>query len=386
MTTPIGALLPADEQFIHQVTETFANVQSSDFGWCDRAYGTAHAKDGSFGLHWSVGKWTNRNVLDGHAGIARGRELMIVRGNRRLQPKPFDLSVGPIRYEVLEPLKSVRVILEPNDEQPIAFDITHEAPEAPWLEDRQIQMRGYRRAKDEIRYIQVGSISGWLEYDGKRVDITPEDWYGYRDHSWGVKENIGPPPPDMPVTAEFPKGVRYRLFWCLCRLTRPNGEAYRVHLFKWEVMSPRGTQIFNETKFFEADGSTFFAASSDIDMQYDTRIRQPLGGSFICTMEDGTKRPFSIEPVGQSRTVLGAGGLYYGYKGRYQGQVMGALHVDGAHIPDTSDLAFCREAHQNRDTLVRVVDPMGGGVGWGVLNSEIVGAWPELGLGEEYWR
>ncbi len=386
MTTSLGPLLAADEQFLHQVVETFANVQSTDFGWCDRVYGTAQAKDGSFGIHWSLGKWTNRNVLDGHAGVSRGRRSLIVRANRRLEPTPLDLSAGPLRYEIIEPLKRARYVLEANDVQPVAFDIVHEGPEAPWLEDRQVQMRGYRRAKDEIRYIQVGSVSGWLEFEGERFEINPDDWYGYRDHSWGVKENIGPPAPDMRVSSDMPKGVRYRFFWCLCRLTRPNGEAYRVHLFKWEVFSSRGTQVFNETKFMETDGSEFFAAEAQIDMQYDPVTRQPLGGRFVCAMEGGGVRPFAIEPVGETRTVLGAGGLYFGYKGRYQGQVMGKLHVDGERVDDTTDPAFCREAHQNRDTLVRVEDPVGGGSGWGILNSEIVGAWPDLGLGEEYWR
>lgn len=386
MTVSVGALIAADEQFLHQVVETFANVQSTDFGWCDRAYGAAQAKDGSFGIHWSLGKWTNRNVLDGHAGVARGRTSLIVRANRRLQPRPLDLSVGPLRMEVLEPLKRVRYVLEANDQQPIAFDIVHEGLEPPWLEDRQVQMRGYRRAKDEIRYMQLGAVSGWLQFEGERVEIDPDRWFGYRDHSWGVKENIGPPPADMPVSAEFPKGVQYRMVWCLCRLTRPNGEAYRVHLFKWEVVSARATQIFNETKIMEADGSSYDTASSRIDLRYDPTTREPLGGRFVCTMHDGTTRAFGIEAVGNSRTVLGAGGLYFGYKGRYQGQVMGALHVDGERVPDTADPDFCRAAHQNRDTLVRVEDPVGGGSGWGILNSEIVGAWPQLGLGENCWR
>ena len=47
---------------------------------------------------------------------------------------------------------------------------------------------------------------------------------------------------------------------------------------------------------------------------------------------------------------------------------------------------ICREVHQLRDVLVRVTDPAGGASGWGILNSEIVGAWPELGLGDEHWR
>jgi hypothetical protein len=63
------------------------------------------------------------------------------------------------------------------------------------------------------------------------------------------------------------------------------------------VISARSTQVFNETKFMEADGSTFGAASAEIDMRYDPATREPLGGRFVCTMDDGAARPFGIEAV-----------------------------------------------------------------------------------------
>ena len=35
MPNPTGALLPADEGFTHQTTETFANVATSDPAWTE---------------------------------------------------------------------------------------------------------------------------------------------------------------------------------------------------------------------------------------------------------------------------------------------------------------------------------------------------------------
>ncbi len=47
MAGTIGPLLPSDEQFNHQVVETFATVGQSDPAWTEKVLGMASAKDGS---------------------------------------------------------------------------------------------------------------------------------------------------------------------------------------------------------------------------------------------------------------------------------------------------------------------------------------------------
>src|SRR5689334_23718954 len=108
MANPIGPLLPADEQFTHQVVETFATVGTSDPSWTEKICAMAAAKDGSIQLGFGLGKYTNRNVMDAYAAVSRGVEQTTVRASRRLGPTPELTVIGPIRYEVLEPLQSVR--------------------------------------------------------------------------------------------------------------------------------------------------------------------------------------------------------------------------------------------------------------------------------------
>ena len=73
----------------------------------------AARRDGGLQFGFGMGKYTNRNVLDGYAGMSRGPEQITVRGSRRLFPRLDESSVGPIRYEVLEPMKRVRFALDP---------------------------------------------------------------------------------------------------------------------------------------------------------------------------------------------------------------------------------------------------------------------------------
>ena len=150
----------------------FAVVSQSDPSWTEKVCAMAVAKDGSLQLGFGMGKYPNRNVLDGYAGVSRGVEQTTVRGSRRLAPEPGLTAVGPISYEVLEPLRRVRFSLEPNDTQPIAFEWDFEAVLDPQLEERSHRRSpsGYRVATDLVRYHQIGVASGWVEVDGQMSD------------------------------------------------------------------------------------------------------------------------------------------------------------------------------------------------------------------------
>ncbi len=194
LTNPIGPLLPADEGLCHQITDTFAVVATSDLSWTEKICAMAAAKDGSLQLGFGLGKYPNRNVMDGYAGISRGVEQRTVRASRRLDSAPGATTVGPIRYEVVEPLRSVRFVLEANDCQPVAFDWLFEGIVPPSVEDRTHMRQGFRVGSDLVRYHQIGLASGWVEVEGVRTDISPDTWVSTRDHSWGVRYDVGLPP------------------------------------------------------------------------------------------------------------------------------------------------------------------------------------------------
>jgi hypothetical protein len=60
---------------------------------------------------------------------------------------------------------------------------------------------------------------------------------------------------------------------------------------------------------------------------------------------------------------------------------MGALHLDGEHIPDCWDDEHLNLLGQFRDTPIRVRE--GDAVGYGIMESIVTGEWPELGLTAE---
>lgn len=380
----IGDLLAADEGFNHQIADTFAVVGTSDPAWTEKACAMALARDGSVQLGFGLGRYPNRNVLDAYAALSRGPEQVTVRGSRRLAADPEVLAVGPIRYEVIEPLRSVRFVLEPNDTQPLAFDWTFESVVPPMLEERTHLRDQYRVSADLVRYHQTGVASGWLELDGVRQEITPDTWVSTRDHSWGVRYDVGPPPADRGDTNAFPAGVGFMMIWCPALMTRADGYQYALHLhFTW-VSMPGFEQKTFTAGVEHPDGTREPLVDLRPDLRFDPDNRRLLGGTVTAVTAAGEERPITIEVLSDTGVQLGAG-LYFGLDGHHHGEWRGELHVEGERIADCRPPEVARRLHQIRDTAVRVLDPVGGGTGIGNCQPIAAGPWPDLGLADDPW-
>jgi hypothetical protein len=378
VTNPIGPLLPADEGFTHQIADTFATVSSADLSWTEKVCAMAAARDGSLQLGFGLGKYTNRNVMDGYAGISRGVEQVTVRASRRLAPEPTRTVIGPIRYEVVEPMRQVRFVLERNDVQPIAFDWLFEATVPPHLEDRTHNRNGYRVSAELVRYHQTGVCSGWVEVDGERTELSPDTWVSTRDHSWGVRYDVGLPVRDL-EPADPLAGASFRMIWSPVYMERPDGSRYALFLHYTIVQAPGFVQKKVMAAVEHADGRTEQIVDVVPELAFDPVNRRLRGGQLHCTMADGSSRPLTVEVVSDTGFHLGAG-LYFGFDGHHHGEWRGELHVDGERIADCSTAEQARRLHQIRDTVIHVVDPVGGGEGWGNCQPIVTGGDESLGL------
>jgi hypothetical protein len=387
MANPVGPLGPADERFDHQIADTFATVAASDPSWTEKVCAMAARRDGGLQLGFGMGKYPNRNVLDGYAGLSRGPEQITVRGSRRLFPHFDQTAVGPIRYEVLEPMRRVRFTLEANDCQPLAFDWVYEAALPPATEERTHQRTplGYRVSADLVRYHQIGTASGWIEFEGERVEMDPDQWVSTRDHSWGVRYDVGTPPTDVdpfnPVSE-----MAFTMLWSPVLMTDPDGTRWGLflHLIEMEGFGHHHRTVMGSIE--HADGRVERVADIRPDLAYDPVNRRLRGGEVGVTMEDGSQRRFGFSVPTDTGFHLGAG-LYFGWQGHHHGEWRGELHVDGERIDDCRLPEVARRLHQLRDTVVVVRDLDSGAEGCGNCQPMITGAHPQLGLGADssFW-
>ncbi|HEX4017945.1 MAG TPA: hypothetical protein VHX15_14515 [Frankiaceae bacterium] len=377
----IGPLRGADEGLNHQIVDTFATDSESDLAWTEKIWGSLAKTDGSWQVDFGVGRYHNRGVIDGFGGVSRGREQWTVRGSRELGNTQEHMGIGPIRYEIVEPLKQVRFILEPNEVQPISFDLTMSAVTPPFFEDRNL-VRNPRTGRVDvnvIRYHQGGWVSGSITIDGATHEVKPDEWFGYRDHSWGVRQAVGAPPTDLipaaPVARSSEKPTRGGMKWSPFFFRRPDGSYYETAIFLTQ-----GVWDYSSAYINEASGRQQPVRAVEPRLAYDPRTRFVIGGQLLLTMESGQERVIEVETVGDSGFFLKTAG-YGAWAGHIHGAWRGALELDGEYIADCWDDEHLRSLGQFRDTPIRVRE--GDAIGYGIMESIMGGVWPELGLTAE---
>ena len=379
----IGQLTALDETLNHQIADTFATTASTDHSWTEKIWSAVVRKDGGLALDFGLGRYHNRGIMDGWAAVSRGSQQWTVRASRELRDDPSITSVGPLTYDILEPLKRVRYRLAENAAQQIAYDITFEAAMPPFFENRHKQRErdGFRVSSDVIRYHQIGMPSGWVSVEGERIEVQPGEWTEYRDHSWGTRLDVGAHNADIKPTADFGDAKfgqgEFVLVWSPFMLEAPGGERWAYHFY---FMSKQGHIFYSSGYRNYPDGRQERVARVRPELQFDDRTRRLKGGQVHFDMQQGGTHSVTVDVVGTSGVHLGPG-LYLGFDGRKHGSWRGELEVEGEFFPDTLDVTTLKRIRQLRDCPIRVTE--GSASGYGIMETIIHGAHPAMGLTAE---
>jgi hypothetical protein len=196
-------LTKADDFPIHQTPEPIA-YSGTDRNFYDRYFFNAYNPDGTGFIAVAFGVYPHLNIADAHVSVIRDGIEHCIHASRVLHMERWDLEVGPIRIEVIEPLKKLKVTLAPTEG--MAAEILFEGRAFPIEEPRFIKRNGPRTFMDYTRLTQNGHYTGWIEIDGKREALAPGA-VGTRDRSWGVR-SIGAPDP-QPIVPQTMMGF----FW-----------------------------------------------------------------------------------------------------------------------------------------------------------------------------
>ena len=185
-----------DDYPIHQTSEFIRHAATSDRNFYDRYYFNLHPSSDEYFAIFGLGQYPNLGTTDAFLAVTRGGTQRIMRASKPLVDR-MDVSVGPMRVEIIEPLEKLRVVVAPNDAD-VSMDIVWTASHAAFEEPRQ-----YLRTKgtvmfDTQRFAQMGRWEGTLNVAGEEIAVTPDRCGGSRDRSWGVR----------PVGERQPDGIR----------------------------------------------------------------------------------------------------------------------------------------------------------------------------------
>ena len=179
-----------DEWFGHQTVAPYSHVEHMSPLWAERCYHLLHATPQ---VTLSVGR--SYHPIDaqrqGFAGLTVGTRQYAVRWNEAVEPGdvPDSPSVGPLRVDVVEPLRTVSLSLA-DPTLPFGFDLQYEYRAEPVLTDRnRIEVNG-EVVTDYINFFASGRYSGSVVVDGEALAVNAP---GFRDRGWGLRKHEGAP-------------------------------------------------------------------------------------------------------------------------------------------------------------------------------------------------
>lgn len=388
MIPSIAALTAADELFNHQIVNTHAAVGTPDRSWTEKAWFTLMRKDAQMQVNFGLGKYANRNLIDGFAGVQHGLQQRTVRASRVLSSDLDSLLVGPLGYEVIEPFKAIRITLAENAAQPVRFELTFHAEMPAFFENRDVLVHDGRTASDVIRYHQPGTVSGWIEIDGERHDVNPDDWFGFRDRSWGVREHVGLDPTDLVPTGLGAKsgsaggdktGTSFHFNWLVSKIDRPDGTSYDLAYYFRDFGGDGPPQFFSGY-INESDGRQIPILQLYPEIDYRASDRGAMRGRVTALLGGKGKqiveRVFEIEVIDPEMGFRLLPGMYGEWKGQLHGSFKGEDFLDGECIDDVNNPAKLAETYrwQIRDRPIRIRE--GENAGYGDMESIILGDYP----------
>ncbi len=310
-------LLGMDEYPYHQFTNTFAAVAGSDPQWNDGHYVTLCDAEGLVCLTSNVRLYQNNDVLDGFVCLRYDRQQYNIRLSRRLRPDMDHLGVGPLRIELVEPMHTLRMVLDDNDmlgDQGISLDVMCRTTAGPHLDPIEVTRLDGRLISERATYEVTGECTGWVSVGGRRIELTTASFF--RNHSWGYQPGRGGARAGAPAGGprRMP-GVRQ---WVLFHM--PDHGGYYFTDPRPRPASGKGAILI---------GARSIAVQSIThDLQFYEGGRRLRSGTFELLDEAGQSRSYTIEDLGW---VYCQGGGYFGgfNDGLGQGVYRGDYHEEG---------------------------------------------------------
>ncbi|WP_040724197.1 hypothetical protein [Nocardia veterana] len=182
------ALHSLDETLMHQAPWPFRFAATSDHRFYDRYWFAGVDPEGRAGFLSGMAFYKNMHVCDGYGAVQAGRRQHNARWSRPLAADLEATAVGDLSVEVLEPYRQLRVRWS-GATTPLSADLVYSSSFDPYTEEHYLDASTGRITQEITRYNQIGRWNGWLSVDDERIDVR--DWWGVRDHSWGVRPGVG---------------------------------------------------------------------------------------------------------------------------------------------------------------------------------------------------
>ncbi|MCZ2110441.1 MAG: hypothetical protein LC118_12875 [Dehalococcoidia bacterium] len=313
-------LTPADEFFYHQIPEPLPNVVTFHEHWRESLFFiTHHPETPKDVLCLTLAHFPKREEMDSLQLNRIDGQPVFMRHARDYDGDPHTMAVGPVRIDITEPLKTIRLFVDPK-ESPLGLDLTFSARTAAHALRRGTMKAGHETIWDQSHMIQSGWFDGSYTVNGETRQV--DHWWGQRDHSWGIRDHRRCP------------------MWMWLAIQLPDG---MISVWNWEYAN--GARVYTDGCFAPADGSDpipvirfehelQWLAADGQPVSYDRDGETVMGlGGHVDIMLEGGKR-IGIDAEGRWAARYGAvgGGLSEMHVRTDDGRQGTAIYeITGAH-------------------------------------------------------
>ncbi len=368
-----GKLLSSfDDFYIHQTSQPIATPATSDRNAYDRSFFNGYTDDGSLYFGISSARYPNLHIQDCALTIVRGEQQHSFHASRRAPHDPINMTTGPFRIEILEPMKNIRVVLDDN-ETGIGADLQWIPRSAHFPEDHQrLTPEQIGRWMIATRMNQFGFWSGELHLPDETITLDVANTYGTKDRSWGIRPvgdsvSLGAPLP--------PKGLKF--FWA--PLHWPDHvthmacfEGDKGEVWHWDGFQlPAYPEIDQIPGIEDPDIERFVSVSHNFT--WLPKTRRVSGGHISIQLQDSEPLEIEIEPM----VSILMKGLGYGHPEWGHGQWKGELAIFGESW-NLNQIDALAPENIHIQEVVRVRNGVSQGVG--VLEQLVVGPYPKYGF------
>lgn len=347
-------LTKGDDYPIHQLPEPIAYA-GSDRNFYDRYFFNGYSRVDDLFFAVTLGVYPHLNIMDASVSVIKDGIQHNLRASRHLGMERMDTRVGPISISVVEPLKSLQIVIDRN-EFGISGNLLFVSRSLPLEEPRYTNRIGPRTIMDFTRLTQNGTYSGHIDVDGSLITLSTDQWFGTRDRSWGIRP-IGAADPQRPAEMLLPQ---YYWLWAPVNFddsialydinTDAEGNIWHTH----GVMAPVGDGSAEHMKKVE----------SSVKFKSGTRHAESATITFL-TPKDETVR-MDVKP----RYTFYMSGIGYMHPEWSHGLDKGPL----ATAYDTIDLSSADPADPLHLHIQAICEfTMNGKTGIGVLEQLIIG-------------
>jgi hypothetical protein len=300
-----------DDYLTHQTFETHDRVFMDDPRWTERFIFDVHDPDGELLVWCGLGVYPNTRYMDGFAiawcdGLQRN-----VRCGRQRETDLWQLHAGPLRFDIVEPMRSWRLQLDEAG-YGLSYDIVFTRITQPYQMPTMYIEREGRLYVGYSHFVQAGRYEGWVQVGDRRFDCA--GWSGERDRSWGVR----------PASARVRRGFHTWLpiqfedlsIWIWAHDDRKGRQDGLCGCVRPVAAGPE-----------DEPGAPVPVTAFRHDLDFDEvgHHRVLRGGAVEIDTEDGRTFRIDVEPLGPILSIYGGG--YGGSEA--QGTPKGDLFVNG---------------------------------------------------------